>query len=167
MARCGFYPGSFDPITYGHLDIIARAAKLVDELVIGVGVHASKQALLAPDRRVALIEEVVKAVAAATGCTIRVVTFDGLAVDAARKEKAEFLIRGIRDATDFDYEVKMAQMNAAMRSDLETVFLASSTNTRMIASVLVKQVARMGGDITPFVPPEARQAVTTALKYGS
>lgn len=167
MARCGFYPGSFDPVTYGHLDIIARAARLVDELVIGVGVHASKQALLAPDRRVVLIEEVVKPVAAATGCTIRVVTFDGLAVAAARKEQAEFIIRGIRDATDFDYEVKMSQMNAAMSGDLETVFLAASTATRMIASALVKQVARMGGDITPFVPPEARAAVTTALKYGS
>ena len=167
MARCGFYPGSFDPITYGHLDIITRAARLVDELVIGIGLHASKQALLAPDRRVTLIEDVVKPVAVSAGCVIRVVTFDGLAVDAARKAKAEFIIRGIRDATDFDYEVKMAQMNAAMRGDLETVFLASSTATRMIASVLVKQVARMGGDISPFVPPEAREAVTTALKYGS
>jgi pantetheine-phosphate adenylyltransferase len=157
--RTGFYPGSFDPITYGHLDIIARAARIVDRLVVGVGVHGSKQVLLSGPERVALIEQVVKPIAEHAGVKISVVTFDGLTVDAAKKAHAGVIIRGLRDATDFDYEVQMAQMNGALTPDVETVFLAASPATRMIASSLVKQIAKMGGDTSLFLPTEAQAAV--------
>jgi pantetheine-phosphate adenylyltransferase len=164
MTRTGFYPGSFDPVTFGHLDIIARAARLVDKLVLGVGLHHGKQVLLPAETRIALLEQVTKPIAEHTGVKINVVTFDGLAVAAARKNHASLLIRGLRDATDFDYEVQMGQMNAAMEPGVETVFLAASPATRMIASSLVKQIARMGGDITLFLPKEAQAAVKAALK---
>jgi len=163
MTRTGFYPGSFDPVTYGHLDVIARAARLVDRLVLGVGVHHGKKGLLPLEERLRLLEEVTAPIAATAGISIVISTFDGLAVDAARAAEAGIVIRGLRDATDFDYEVQMGQMNAAMAPDIETIFLAASPATRMIASSLVKQIATMGGDIAPFVPDAARLAVTKAL----
>jgi pantetheine-phosphate adenylyltransferase len=163
MARTGFYPGSFDPVTYGHLDIIARAARLVDKLVLGVGVHHGKQALIDAEARIALLEQVTKPISEHTGVKITVATFDGLTVDAARKNHAGVIIRGLRDATDFDYEVQMGQMNGAMAPDIETVFLAASPATRMIASSLVKQIARMGGDITLVIPREAQEVMARAL----
>jgi pantetheine-phosphate adenylyltransferase len=163
MTRTGFYPGSFDPVTYGHLDIIARCARLVDKLVIGVGVHQSKQSLLAPEARIALLEAVTKPVAEHTNLKVSIVTFDDLAVNAARRHHAGLIVRGLRDATDFDYEVQMGQMNGALAPDIETVFLAASPATRMIASSLVKQIAKMGGDITLFVPVEAQAAIASAL----
>ncbi len=164
MARTGFYPGSFDPVTYGHLDIIARAARLVDKLVLGVGTHHGKKALIDAETRIKLLETVVAPIAQHTGVKIAVATFDDLAVDAARRAGAGLLIRGLRDASDFDYEVQMGQMNGAMAPDIETVFLAASPATRMIASSLVKQIAAMGGDVTLFIPKEALAAVKTALK---
>jgi pantetheine-phosphate adenylyltransferase len=157
--RTGFYPGSFDPITYGHLDIIARAARIVDKLVVGVGIHGSKQALLTGPERVALIEQVVKPISEHAGVKISVVTFEGLTVDAAKKAHAGVIIRGLRDASDFDYEVQMAQMNGALSPDVETVFMAASPATRMIASSLVKQIAKMGGDTSLFLPKEVQAAV--------
>lgn len=163
MARTGFYPGSFDPVTYGHLDIIARSARLVDKLVLGVGVHHGKQALIAADARIALLETVTRPIAEHAGVRISVATFDGLAVDAARRANAGLIIRGLRDASDFDYEVQMGQMNGALAPDIETVFLAASPATRMIASSLVKQIATMGGDVTAFLPPEAQQVLAEAL----
>lgn len=167
MARTGFYPGSFDPVTYGHLDIIARAARVVDKLVLGVGTHHGKDALIDSATRIKLLETVTRPIAEHTGVKIAVVAFDGLAVNAARKNDASLLIRGLRDATDFDYEVQMGQMNGAMAPDIETVFLAASPATRMIASSLVKQIARMGGDITLFIPKEAHDAMARALKSPS
>jgi pantetheine-phosphate adenylyltransferase len=164
MNRTGFYPGSFDPVTYGHLDIIARAARLVDKLVLGVGLHAAKSALLSADARVNLLEQVTKPIAEHTGMKISVVTFDNLAVDAARKAHAGLIIRGLRDASDFDYEVQMGQMNGALAPDIETVFLAASPATRMIASSLVKQIAKMGGDTALFLPKEAQILVSNAVK---
>jgi pantetheine-phosphate adenylyltransferase len=164
MARTGFYPGSFDPVTYGHLDIIARSARLVDKLVLGVGTHHGKKALIDADTRIRLLETVVVPIAQHTGVKIVVDTFDDLAVDAARRAGAGLLIRGLRDASDFDYEVQMGQMNGAMAPDIETVFLAASPATRMIASSLVKQIAAMGGDVTLFIPKEALAAVRAALK---
>lgn len=163
MARIGFYPGSFDPVTYGHLDIIARSARLVDKLVLGVGVHHGKQALIDAATRISLLEQVTRPIAEHTGVKISVATFDGLAVDAARQHHAGLIIRGLRDASDFDYEVQMGQMNGALAPDIETVFLAASPATRMIASSLVKQIAKMGGDITLFIPKEALPVVTAAL----
>lgn len=167
MTRTGFYAGSFDPVTYGHLDVIARAARLVDRLVLGVGTHHGKQAMIDADTRMALLETVTRPVAQHTGVKISVVSFDGLVVEAARQHKAGLLIRGLRDATDFDYEIQMSQMNGALAPDVESVFLAASPATRMIASSLVKQIARMGGDITLFIPREAQAVVAAALAKGS
>lgn len=164
MARTGFYPGSFDPVTYGHLDVIARSARMVDELVLGVGTHPGKQSLLGEKIRVELLEAVTKPIAEHTGIRISVVTYDDLTVDAARRAQAGLIIRGLRDATDFDYEVHMAQMNGALAPDIETVFLAASPATRMIASSLVKQIAKMGGDISLFIPKEVQVMVAKALK---
>jgi pantetheine-phosphate adenylyltransferase len=164
VTRTGFYPGSFDPVTYGHLDIIARCARLVDKLVLGVGVHHGKQALIDAETRISLLEQVTRPIAEHTGVKISVTPFDGLAVEAARRHHAGIIIRGLRDASDFDYEVQMGQMNGAMAPDIETVFLAASPATRMIASSLVKQIARMGGDITLFIPKEAMPVVAAALK---
>jgi len=163
MGRTGFYAGSFDPVTYGHLDIIARAARIVDKLVLGVGTHHGKQALIESATRVKLLEEVTKPIAEHTGIKISVATFDDLAVDAARRAHAGLLIRGLRDATDFDYEVQMSQMNGAMAPDIETVFLAASPANRMIASSLVRQIAQMGGDVTLFIPKESLTAMRSAL----
>lgn len=167
MTRTGFYAGSFDPVTYGHLDVIARAARLVDRLVLGVGTHHGKQAMIDADTRMALLETVTRPVAQHTGVKISVVSFDGLVVEAARQHKAGLLIRGLRDATDFDYEIQMSQMNGALAPDVESVFLAASPATRMIASSLVKQIARMGGDITLFIPREAQTVVAATLAKGS
>ena len=129
MARTGFYPGSFDPLTYGHLDIIARASRVVDRLVIGVGVHHGKDALLPADQRMAILKDATESIAEHTGLKITLVTFDDLAVDAARRAGAGIILRGLRDATDFDYEVQMGQMNAAMAPDIETVYLTASPAT--------------------------------------
>ena len=164
MTRTGFYPGSFDPVTYGHMDIIARSARFLDALVLGVGVHHGKTPFLPTDLRLKLLDEACAPVRKATGCNISIVTFDGLAVNAARDAGAGVIVRGLRDASDFDYEVQMGQMNAGLAPDMETVFLAASPATRMIASSLVKQIAKMGGDISPFVPEAVNKAVLKALK---
>ena len=161
--RTGFYPGSFDPVTYGHLDVIARAARLVDKLVIGVGVHAQKQSLLTPEERVELLQTVCTPIAEHAGLKLAVKTFDGLAVAAAKISGAKIVIRGIRDATDFDYEMQMAQMNGALAPELETVFLGASPATRMIASSLVKQIAKLGGDTSMFLPKESETALRKAI----
>ncbi len=158
--RTGFYPGSFDPVTFGHLDIIARAARVVDKLVLGVGNHAAKKCLLPAAERITLLQATTKPIAEHSGVKLDFVIFDGLAVDAAHKARANVIIRGLRDATDFDYEVQMGQMNAAMAPEVETIFLAASAATRMIASSLVKQIAAMGGDTSMFLPPESLAAIS-------
>jgi pantetheine-phosphate adenylyltransferase len=161
--RTGFYPGSFDPVTYGHLDIIARVARFLDKLVIGIGVHDEKKVLLSAQERLDLVEQVTRPIAEHAGLKVTAVTFSGLSVDAARKNHAAVIIRGLRDASDFDYEVRMGQMNASLSPEMETVFLAASPATRMIASSLVKQIARMGGDTSLFLPAESEKAMKAAL----
>ncbi len=161
--RIGFYPGSFDPVTFGHLDVVARAARIVDKLVIGVGSHDSKKALLPVALRMELLETVTGPIADHTGLKIAIVTFSSLAVDAAHKANARLIIRGLRDASDFDSEVQMAQMNASLAPELETVFIAASPATRMIASSLVKQIAKMGGDTSLFLPQVVDQALRKAI----
>jgi pantetheine-phosphate adenylyltransferase len=163
MTRTGFYPGSFDPVTFGHLDIIARAARVVDRLVIGIGAHEGKVALLSALERVSLVEVTTRPIAEHSGVKIEVVTFDGLTVDAAKKVHARVIIRGLRDASDFDYEVQMAQMNGSLAPDVETVLMAASPATRMIASSLVKQIGKMGGDTSLFLPKESQAALKKAL----
>lgn len=163
MKKTGFYPGSFDPITYGHLDIIARAARLVDHLVIGIGLHEGKRTLLSATERADLILATTRPIVEHSNLCVSVVTFDDLAVSAAKRAHASVIIRGIRDASDFDYEVQMSQMNGALAPDMETVFLAASPATRMISSSLVKQIAKMGGDTSLFLPKEAESAIRAAL----
>lgn len=160
MKRIGFYPGSFDPVTLGHTDIIARACRLVDRLVIGVGTHDAKNPLFSIAERVGMLESETAAIARQTGTPIDIVTFGGLAVDAAQKAGASVILRGLRDATDFDYEVRMAGMNGAMAPDVETVFLAASPAAAHIAANLVRQIAVMGGDVSSFVSP----AIAAKLK---
>ncbi len=154
MARIGFYSGSFDPVTLGHTDVIARAVELVDRLVIGVGLHASKTPLFSAERRVEMLRMETVLIADKSGTEIDIVTFDNLAVDAARAEGATVIFRGLRDGTDFDYEMQMAGMNGAMAPDIQTVFVAASPQVRHIAANLVRQVAKMGGDVSAFVSPE-------------
>jgi pantetheine-phosphate adenylyltransferase len=159
-ARIGLYPGSFDPVTYGHVDIVRRAAHLVDKLVIAIGTHHDKHPLFTAAERVKLTSEVLNPVAKEIGLKLEVTTYDNLTVDAAKDAKATVVIRGLRDAGDFDYEMQMAGMNQALAPEIETVFLASSPGARHIAASLVRQIAAMGGDVSSFVPP----VVTAALK---
>jgi pantetheine-phosphate adenylyltransferase len=158
--RVGLYPGSFDPVTFGHVDIVRRAAQLVDRLIIAVGTHHDKHPLFSAEERVELAAEVLKPVAEEIGLGLDVTTYDSLTVEAAKKTYATVVIRGLRDAGDFDYEMQMAGMNAALAPGIETVFLASSPDTRHIAASLVRQIAAMGGDVSSFVPP----VVASALK---
>lgn len=150
MTRTGFYSGTFDPVTLGHTDVIARAASLVDKLVIGIGVHPEKAPLFTPEERIEMLTAETKALAKA-GTAITIVTFDNLVVEAARTHNAGVIFRGLRDATDFDYEMRMAGMNGAMAPSIETVFVAATPGVRHIAANLVRQIALMGGDVSPFV----------------
>ena len=163
MTRIGFYPGSFDPVTYGHIDIARRATKLVDRLVVAVGTHHDKHPLFTAEERVSMVVDALRPVADETGAEFDVTTFDTLTVTAAREAGAGVIIRGLRDAADFDYEMQMAGMNAAMVPGVETVFLASSPETRYIAASFVRQIAAMGGDVTAFVP--AKVAESLKRKY--
>jgi pantetheine-phosphate adenylyltransferase len=158
--RVGLYPGSFDPVTYGHVDIVRRAAHLVDRLVIAVGTHHDKHPLFIAEERVKLTREVLTPEAKEVGLDLVVTTYGNLTVDAAKEEGATVVIRGLRDAGDFDYEMQMAGMNQALAPEIETVFLASSPEARHIAASLVRQIAEMGGDVSSFVP----KAVAAALR---
>lgn len=158
--RIGFYSGSFDPVTLGHMDQISRAARLVDRLVIGIGVHPGKTPMFSVEEKIALLKAECAAVARATACEFLPVTFAGLTIDAARTHKATSIFRGLRDGTDLDYEMQMSGMNGAMAPDVETVFLPASPGVRHITASLVRQIAQMGGNVAPFVSP----AVAAALK---
>jgi pantetheine-phosphate adenylyltransferase len=149
--RIGFYSGSFDPVTLGHTDVIRRAAAIVDELVIGIGVNPGKTPMFVDAERVKMLEDEVKPIAKETGTPVAIVTFSGLAVDAACSNGASVIIRGLRDGTDFDYEMQMAGMNGEMMPNIQTVFVAASPSVRHIAANLVRTVATLGGDAAPFV----------------
>ena len=151
MTRIGFYSGSFDPVTNGHTDVMRRALALVDKLVIGIGVHPGKALLFMVAERTTMLEAETRAAAKARGNEIEVVTFDDLVVDAARRAGATAIFRGLRDATDFDYEMQMSGMNGAMAGDIDTVFLPASPDVRHITATLVRQIALMGGDVKHFV----------------
>ncbi|MCG8559460.1 MAG: pantetheine-phosphate adenylyltransferase [Hyphomicrobiales bacterium] len=164
MEHIGFYSGSFDPVTNGHMDIIARAAKLVDRLIIGIGVHHGKTPLFTEAERVAMLEQEIAALPDLGDVQIAVSTFDNLTVDAARAAGATVIVRGLRDSKDFDYEMQMSGMNGAMAPDLETVFLAASPEVRHIAGVFVRQIAAMGGDVTSFVPAAVAARLSEKLR---
>ena len=153
MPRIAFYPGSFDPITNGHLDVVRHAVPLCDRLVVAIGVHPGKKPLFSTEERLKMLHDVCGPVAAQAGCTLEATTFDDLSVTAARKAGATIMIRGLRDGTDFDYEMQLAGMNGAMAPDVQTVFLPASPVVRPITGTLVRQIAAMGGDISAFVPP--------------
>ena len=152
MARTALFAGSFDPITNGHLDVVSAAVRLADRLVLAIGVHPGKTPLFSAEERLAMLEEICAPVAKAAGCALACTTFADLVVTTARREGAGILIRGVRDGTDFDYEMQMAGMNAAMAPDVQTVFLPASPAVRPITGTLVRQIAGMGGDVSAFVP---------------
>jgi pantetheine-phosphate adenylyltransferase len=150
--RIGVYPGTFDPVTNGHLDIITRASRLVDKLVIGVARNIGKGPLFPLDERVALVEAECEAVTARTGTPIEVVSFDTLLIEFARAAGAKMIVRGLRAVSDFDYEFQMAGMNYRLDPGIETVFLTASEHHQFISSRFVKEIARLGGDVSSFVP---------------
>src|ERR1700683_1022538 len=152
MPRAALSPGSFDPITNGHLDVIASAVRLADRLVLAVGVHPGKTPLFSADERVAMLEQICTPIGRKAGCEITCTTFADLVVTAARRAGATILIRGVRDATDFDYEMQMAGMNGVMAPEVHTIFVPASPAVRPITATLVRQIASMGGDVSAFVP---------------
>jgi pantetheine-phosphate adenylyltransferase len=150
--RVGLYPGTFDPVTNGHLDIITRAARLLDKLVVGVAINTGKGPLFELAERVELVEAETTRIAARTGCVIEVQPFQGLLIHFCRDCGAQVLVRGLRAVSDFDYEFQMTGMNRRLDDTIETVFLMASETNQFIASRLVKEIAILGGDIASFVP---------------
>ena len=154
MIRRAVYPGSFDPVTLGHIDIIERAAEIVDELIVGVLVNKGKNPLFSVQERVNMLQIVTKDIP-----NIRVESFDGLLVDVLKLKDAEFVIRGLRAITDFEYELQMAQTNRIMSPDTDTIFLTTNLKYAYLNSTTVKEVASYGGDISKFVPEFVAKAV--------
>ncbi|MGB7101085.1 MAG: pantetheine-phosphate adenylyltransferase [Xanthobacteraceae bacterium] len=152
MPRTALFAGSFDPITNGHLDVVKSAVRLADRLVLAVGIHPGKAPLFSAEERLAMLEEISTPIGRSAGCEIVCTTFGDLVVSAARRVGATLLIRGLRDAADFDYEMQMAGMNGAMAPEVQTVFLPASPEVRPITATLVRQIAGMGGDVSMFVP---------------
>ncbi|SDB70714.1 pantetheine-phosphate adenylyltransferase [Belnapia rosea] len=150
--RVGLYAGTFDPVTNGHLDVIGRAAGLLDRLVIGVAINTGKGPLFPLEERVELVRAEAAPIAGRSGTRVEVLPFEGLVVDFARQVGAGVILRGLRSVTDFDYEYQMAGMNRRLDDSIETVFLLASETNQFIASRLVKEIARLGGDISSFVP---------------
>ncbi|WP_160120611.1 pantetheine-phosphate adenylyltransferase [Rhodovarius lipocyclicus] len=150
--RVALYPGTFDPVTNGHLDIIGRAARLVDRLVVGVAINIGKGPLFPLDERAELVRAETDKFAARYGMKIDVMPFTGLLIGFARQVGAQMIIRGLRAVSDFDYEFQMAGMNRRLDNDIETVFLTASETNQFISSRFVKEIANLGGDISSFVP---------------
>jgi pantetheine-phosphate adenylyltransferase len=152
MPRIAYYPGSFDPVTNGHLDVVRQAVGLCDRLVVAIGVNPGKKPLFSVEERLAMIKDVFGPVGAKAGCAIEATTYDNLTVAAAQKAGATIMIRGLRDGTDLDYEMQISGMNQTMAPDVQTVFLPASPSVRPITATLVRQIAAMGGNVAPFVP---------------
>lgn len=153
------YPGSFDPVTKGHLDVIKRASKVVDKLVVGVLSNSSKSPMFTAEERVQMIQEVVK------DCpNVEVVAFEGLTIEFAHQMKANVIVRGLRAITDFDYELQMAQTNRIIAPDVDTMFFSTSLEYAYLSSSTTKEVARYGGDISEFVPESVAEAIKEKMK---
>ncbi|MGE0338656.1 MAG: pantetheine-phosphate adenylyltransferase [Xanthobacteraceae bacterium] len=152
MERIGLYAGTFDPITNGHLDVLEAAARMCDRVVVAIGIHPGKKPVFDAAERRAMIEEASASIARAYKVEISTMTFDGLVITAAREKKATLLIRGLRDGTDFDYEMQMSGMNGEMAPQIQTVFIPAKPEARHVTGTLVRQIAAMGGDISKFVP---------------
>lgn len=162
--RIGLYPGTFDPVTVGHLDIIRRATALVDRLIIGVAINRDKGPLFSLKDRVAMIEAECGVISADTGVEIVAHPFGNLLIDCARDVSAGIIVRGLRAVADFEFEYQMVGMNRVLDDTIETVFLMADAEHQAIASKLVKEIARLGGDISKFVTPPVRDAVIDRMR---
>ncbi|MBO4280576.1 MAG: pantetheine-phosphate adenylyltransferase [Lachnospiraceae bacterium] len=156
--KVGIYAGSFDPVTLGHLDVIERASRIVDRLVIGVLNNTNKKPSFTADERVEFIKRVTKDIP-----NVEVKTFDGLTVDFAKQENARILVRGLRAVTDFEYELQIAQLNHKLDPKIDTIFLTTSVEYSYLSSSIVKEIAHFGGDISKLVPKEVRQDIVDKL----
>lgn len=150
--RIGIYPGTFDPVTHGHMDIIQRSLNVVDELVVGIAMDTGKSPFFTPKMRAEMVRTAVADLPESLAQRITVKTFSGLLVKFAEQNKASILVRGLRAVSDFEYEFQMAAINSKLNPDMETVFLTASEATHFISSRFIKQICRLGGDISPFVP---------------
>lgn len=159
-----FYPGSFDPMTNGHLDVLVQALNVADTVVVAIGVHPGKPPFFSYEERAELIRQVLAEALPQKAADISVVSFDGLVVDAARHNGAKILVRGLRSGTDFDYEMQMAGMNHEMAPAIQTIFLPAAASSRPITATLVRQIAAMGGDVGAFVPAAVLHALNAKLK---
>ena len=163
MSRIALYPGSFDPVTNGHLDVVRHAVALCDKLVVAIGIHPGKKPLFTTDERLAMVRTVFEPVAKAAGCEFDCTTYDNLTVTSAQQVGATLMIRGLRDGTDLDYEMQIAGMNETMAPDIHTVFTPASVAVRPITATLIRQIAGMGGDVTPFVPASVARSLKAKL----
>ncbi|MGX9392909.1 pantetheine-phosphate adenylyltransferase [Nitrobacteraceae bacterium UC4446_H13] len=152
MTRIALYPGSFDPVSNGHLDVVRQAVGLCDKLIVAIGIHPGKKPLFTTEERLAMVRAVFGPVAAKADCGFDAVTYDGLTITSARDHGARIMVRGLRDGTDLDYEMQIAGMNETMAPDVQTVFVPASVGVRPITATLVRQIAAMGGDVSAFVP---------------
>jgi pantetheine-phosphate adenylyltransferase len=163
MPRIALYPGSFDPVTNGHLDVVSHAVHLCDKLIVSIGIHPGKKPLFTTEERLAMVREVFEPVAKKAGCQFDCSTYDNLTVTAAKDAGATIMIRGLRDGTDLDYEMQIAGMNETMAPDIHTVFTPASVAVRPITATLIRQIAGMGGDVTAFVPASVAKSLKTKL----
>jgi pantetheine-phosphate adenylyltransferase len=161
MPRIALYPGSFDPVTNGHLDVVRHAVALCDRLIVAIGVHPAKKPLFSTSERLDMVRAVFEPVAAKAGCAFDCTTYDNLTIAAARKHGATIMVRGLRDGTDLDFEMQIAGMNEAMAPGVHTVFVPASAAVRPITATLVRQIASMGGDVSAFVPPPVAASLKT------
>jgi len=166
MPRIALYTGTFDPVTNGHLDVVRRAARIADRVVVAAGIHSSKSPIFTVEERLEMLREVCGPPVAEAGAELEVATFGGLAIEAARQHGATLIVRGLRDGTDLDYEMQMGAMNEAMAPDVQTVFVPASPSVRPITATLVRQIAQMGGDVSPFVPPAVARRVRAKFEGG-
>lgn len=166
MSKTVLYPGSFDPVTNGHLDVLRQALNLADRIIVAIGVHAGKQPLFSFEERQAMIAaSIEQSDFADQAQRVSIVGFSGLSIDAARDHEAQFMIRGLRDGTDLDYEMQLCGMNGAMAPEIGTVFLPASPAVRPITATLVRQIAGMEGDVSGFVPENVANALSRKFQH--
>ena len=159
MTRVAFFPGKFDPVTNGHVDLLRQALRVADEVVVAIGVNPGKAPMFSLAERKAMIADTIKSLGKKDAARVTSVAFEGLAVDAAHKAGATLIVRGLRDARDLDYEMQMAAMNGSLAPDISTVLLPASPAARHITATLVRQIAGVGGDVSQFVPAAVAKAI--------